>query len=352
MVVVGKSSVALLSWTASQGIETTLELAQRADGRCMSCTGDIAAGDDLLRVPLRACITGDTLESLAERLAYERDLGAASRYAPYIEALPTLDGGDGRPALRQLPRFWDPSRLETVADGGQLAAKLKRDECKDADPWALACVDSRANFLGSESYSMTPLLDMINHDGSLPTRARLDKDKGFSGAGDVLYLSSGSFYSKGDEAFISYGQLSNLETLSDYGFVAENNLCNSEFVGINMMRREPFSATILADGAVDAGAKATLRYYLANEEELDVASSSGTRGPGLAALARPLSDRNELDVHSFLASTLAEAADEATAGAAAAGDDDGLVGAYLRERAKLLQRAIQRIVTKYPDLEY
>ena len=131
MVVVGKSSVALLSWTASQGIETTLELAQRADGRYMSCTGDIAAGDDLLRVPLRACITGDTLESLAERLAYERDLGAASRYAPYIEALPTLDGGDGRPALRQLPRFWDPSRLETVADGGQLAAKLKRDECKD-----------------------------------------------------------------------------------------------------------------------------------------------------------------------------------------------------------------------------
>lgn len=168
----------------------------------------------------------------------------------------------------------------------------------------------------------------------------------------MLYLSSGSFYSKGDEAFISYGQLSNLETLSDYGFVAENNLCNSESVGINMMRREPFSATILADGAVDAGAKATLRYYLANEEELEATSSSGTRGPGLAALARPLSDRNELDVHSFLASMLAEAADEATAGAAAAGDDDGLVGAYLRERAKLLQRAIQRIVTKYPDLEY
>jgi hypothetical protein len=31
------------------------------------------------------------------------------------------------------------------------------------DPWALACVDSRANFLG-ERYSMTPILDMVrNH---------------------------------------------------------------------------------------------------------------------------------------------------------------------------------------------
>mmetsp|Transcript_26289 Transcript_26289/g.55899 ORF Transcript_26289/g.55899 Transcript_26289/m.55899 type:complete len:352 (-) Transcript_26289:881-1936(-) len=351
MVAVGKSSSIFLGWTASQGIETPLELAQRADGRYMTCKEEISAGDDVLRIPLSACITANTLESLAERLAYERDLGSKSKYAPYINVLPTLEGDDERPSLLSLPRFWDSKRLEKVTDGGLLEAKMKNDERKDIDPWALACVDSRANFLGGERYSMTPILDMISHDGSVPTRARVSEDKGFAGSGDILCLSSGSPYSKGEEAFISYGNLANIDTLSDYGFVTENNPCNSESVGVQMMRREPLSVTVFADGSVDSGAKATLRYYLANEEELEIFSSLDTKGSGLGILARPLSDRNELDVQSFIASTLDEATYDAKSGAAEAADD-GLVSLYLNERARLLDRAIQRIKTKYPDLEY
>lgn len=118
-----------------------------------------------------------------------------------------------------------------------------------------------------------------------------------------------------------------------------------------MMRRPPSSITVYADGSVDSGAKATLRYYLANEEELEIFSSLETQGSGLGILAKPLSDRNELDVQSFIASYLDEATYDAKSGAAAA-EGDQIVSLYLNERAKLFDLAIQRIKAKYPDLEY
>ena len=72
----------------------------------------------------------------------------------------------------------------------------------------------------------------------------MDKNKGFAGEGDVLYLTSGKSYHKGDEALISYGNLNNLDTLADYGLVLQNNPCNVESVTVRMMRREPFQGKI------------------------------------------------------------------------------------------------------------
>lgn len=217
--------------------------------------------------------------------------------------------------------------------------------------YSLACVDSRANFLGqSGRFSMTPVLDMINHDSSVPTKARINKDKGFSEFGDVLCLESGRSYAKGDECFISYGNLNNLDTLVDYGFVTEGNPCNCESINVQMIGRESISITVYADGSVDNGAKANLRYVMANEEELEIFSSI-EKGAGLGVLTKPLSDRNELDVQSFIASTLDEAAYDAREGAIAAGEDT-LVKVYLEERAKLLDLSVQRIKAKYKDLEY
>lgn len=62
MVALGKASNAFLAWSASQGIETTLNLAERADGRFVTCSQDINAGQDLLSCPLSACIVADSLE--------------------------------------------------------------------------------------------------------------------------------------------------------------------------------------------------------------------------------------------------------------------------------------------------
>jgi hypothetical protein len=192
----------------------------------------------------------------------------------------------------------------------------------------------------------------INHDSSVPTRARVDKDDDgpTSGSGGVLCLTSGRSYSRGEEVFISYGKLTNLDTLVDYGFVTENNPCNSESISIQMIRKPPFTLTVLPDGLVDSGSKATLRWYLANEEEMEIFSSL-EKGSGLGVLAKPVSERNELDVQSFIASTLDGALFDAKAGAAEAGNDD-LVRRYLNERSKLLNEGIQKIRLKYPNLEY
>ncbi len=178
----------------------------------------------------------------------------------------------------------------------------------------------------------------------------MKEDKGFSGLGDVLCLSSGRSYSQGEEAFISYGNLSNLDTLADYGFVTKNNPCNSESINIQLMRKSPFAVTVMADGSIDSGAKATLRWYFADKEELEIFSSL-EKGSGLGILAKPLSERNELDVQSFIASTLDEAAYDADAGASEEGNDE-IVRLYLTERSKLLNSGIHRIKAKYPDLEF
>lgn len=62
MVALGKASNAFLTWAASQGIETPLDLAERADGRYVTCSQDVRAGQDLLSCPLSACIVADSLE--------------------------------------------------------------------------------------------------------------------------------------------------------------------------------------------------------------------------------------------------------------------------------------------------
>jgi len=337
-----------LGWAVSQGIETPLNLSHRAGfGRYTTCRVEhISPNDDILRIPISACIKSDTLESLAERLSYERNKEAASIWAPYINVLPKLD--DFRSTL---PRFWDTKRLETITDGGQLEARMIKDDRKGIDPWALACVDSRANYLG-ENYAMTPMLDMISHDGSVSTRAKVKEEPGLSsvGQGGLLCLTSGRSYFHGEEVYISYGNLSNLDTLADYGFVTKDNPCNSETINIQMMRKPPFTITINADGTIDQGAEATLRWYFANEDELSIFTSL-ENGSGLGILSKPLSARNELDVQSFIASTLDEAAYNANSGAAEI-RDDATVRLYLSERSNLLYSGIEKIKAKYPDMEY
>ncbi|KAK1745046.1 40S ribosomal protein S30 [Skeletonema marinoi] len=243
----GKSTTQFLAWTASKGIETPLDLNERSDGsRYTTAKVDLDNTSDILQIPISACITSDSLDGLAERLAYERKLESKSEFAPtWIEG----------------------------ADSGQLERRMMNDERKDLDQWALACVDSRANFLGDGRYAMTPYLDMVNHDASIQTRARIEEDKGFAGSGDILQLQSGKNYAKGSEVFISYGNLSNLDTLVDYGFVSDTNPCNVETIAVRMMGQQPFTLTVYPDGSVDAGSKATLRYNLATPEELEIFST-------------------------------------------------------------------------------
>mmetsp|Transcript_8880 Transcript_8880/g.19078 ORF Transcript_8880/g.19078 Transcript_8880/m.19078 type:complete len:346 (-) Transcript_8880:7-1044(-) len=337
---------AYVGWTVAQGIQSPLQLRSTQDGQYRYATASqpIAPNDTILRVPLASCLTAENLEALAERLKYERDAGARSKFEPYIKMLPSFE------QLKVLPRFWDDNLVATVTDGGQLESRIIRDKNDILDPWALACVDSRANFM-QDCYSLTPFLDMINHDASLQTKARVEKNRGFASTeGDVLCLQSSTYYKEGEECFISYGDLSNLDALCDYGFLTEDNPCNKESIQVRLIGSEPFSINVLADGSVDAGSKSILRYKLATESELE-AFSSFDEGNGLGLLSKPLSERNELDVQSFIASTIDEARYDAHEGASAV-TDNSLISLYLGERSKLLQLAIDRIKMQFPDLEY
>ena len=150
-----KSLDAYVDWTAQSGIQSPLGLRSTRDGqyRYTTASRPIAPGDTILRVPISSCLTAENLEALAERLKYESDAGARSKFELYINMLPSFE------ELRVLPRFWEGNLVETVTDGGQLESRIRRDKNDNLDPWALACVDSRANFL-QDCYSMTPFLDM------------------------------------------------------------------------------------------------------------------------------------------------------------------------------------------------
>ena len=150
-----KSLDAYVGWTVAQGIQTPLELRSTRDGQYRYATASqpIAPEDTILRVPLASCLTAENLEALAERLKYESDAGARSKFEPYINMLPSFE------QLHVLPRFWEGNLVETVTDGGQLESRIRRDKNDNLDPWALACVDSRANFI-QDGFSMTPFLDM------------------------------------------------------------------------------------------------------------------------------------------------------------------------------------------------
>eukprot|EP00978_Attheya_sp_CCMP212_P000694 scaffold1386_cov55-Attheya_sp.AAC.5 len=361
--IVSTAKAAFLSWCAAQGVSKPLELQwedtngiNKAPYRYMTCDADVSPGDDILRVPLKACLQADTLEALAERLAHERSLGPNSDYAPYLDVLPTVEDG-----LENLPRFWSSGRLDSVTDGGLLLKRLASDERKDLDPWALACVDSRANYVktkeGKDTYAMTPMLDMFNHDGIVSTKARVSVEEEDM---DVLSLQVNAPFSKGSQVYISYGDLSNLDTLCDYGFISSDsdtpNPCNYESLNVQLIRRPPFQVTVFLDGSVDVASLANLRSYLADAEDLKILvddNGDANASMGLGAFSKPLSERNELDVQSFLASTLDEAIEMARSGAETAeGAGDLLVANYLSQRATLLDKGLERIKQNCPGLEF
>jgi hypothetical protein len=338
-----------LSWCVSHGISTPLEVKVRpSDGyRYTVIKGDTGRNGDkvnvnLLQCPLDACITASSSTELADRLSFEASLGAASKYAPYIDTLPYQS------AFRNLPRFWSPERLElvAVADGGFLQRSVAADQPRVSsvsDPWALACVDSRANFLPDMSYSMTPILDLINHDSTVKTSARVTEGDLFLDVATESIVDEpaifGLFRSE-PEVRMSYGQLTNLQTLLNYGFVQPENPFNTESILVNVVRQPPCMAEVRSDGTIEPISLGMLRRYLATSEELETAPSVP-----LVLLSR----RNEVEVYALIACFLEESIYEAKRGVDAS-KDDSLVLNYLVGRVHTLQKGLARIQQEYPDV--
>lgn len=325
---------------------------------------------NLLRIPVKACITAHDSESLVDRLRFETSLGPSSEYHPYIETIPKLE------TFHTMPRFWSTERLESVTDGGQLERALEMDSLRYRyqDPWALACVDSRSHFLPyGDGYSLTPVLDMINHDSSVKTSLRIDdrgnnqnqimcldvndprsmtlKQKSFlssksSSWWDSLLRSDETNLAQNSEAeiCISYGDFTNLHTLLNYGFIVTENSHNVETVSIRLIHRQaPVIIVVKSNGSIEEDGLGQLRSALAStEERQDIIKPRLEQGPRI-----PLgfvSRRNEEDVMALVEGELEVAVEQAIEGLRNCRHDE-LVTLYLSERIKPLQKALERIQT-------
>ncbi len=344
------------------------------DNPNFSLTSSPTITGNILQIPLRACIIAETPELLSDKLAKEKALGEKSYYAPYINVLPSLlpvqldddnDNNNDREddvqesPLNSLPRFWNDERKDLVysADGGQMEKRLILDERKGVDDWAYACVSSRANYVLGHGFAMTPILDMINHDSSISTSAKIvassaadnnydeEDSDGVVGGEESLHLFINDSFSIGDEVFISYGDLTNLDTLCNYGFVSENNQCNKENVDILLMGSAPVQVSIDAkDGSIDQTSLSILRSSICVVPF--VVDGGGNND-------NDNDDAMDEEVYSLIASFVDEAiynANEGAEKAMAKGDD--LVTTYLRCRVDTLQKGLENIKEKFPHIEF
>ena len=382
-----------VSWCVAQGVISPLELCGESSSyRSMKYNFDLDSNSiqpnsssftlttptsitgNILQVPLKSCIIAPTPELLSDKLAYEKSLGDESFYAPYINVLPSslqnqeekgnnecsCSSTTSSTTLNSLPRFWNEERIEFVSsyDGYQMERRLKQDERKNVDPWAYACVSSRANYVLGYGYAMTPMLDMINHDSSVPTSAKIvslnndssmsrgdnhdDGDDDNEKEEEALHLFIDETYAIGDEVFISYGDLTNLDTLCNYGFVSETNECNKETVDVLLMgMNAPVQLCVSdKDGSIDNMSLSILR------SSFSVPPSSGGGGGDGEDI-----DLLDEEVYSLIGSFVDGAIYDANEGIEKAlekGDD--LVKTYLQCRAKTLQKGLESIKEKFPDI--
>ena len=244
--------------------------------------------------------------------------------------------------------------------------KLRFDQVDDQ--LALACVDSRSNFLPDNTYAMTPMLDMFNHNSRVKTSARVDgasrfllevdsdsifassekeqdwKDQlfgGFFGGGD-------SAYKPGKEVFVSYGDFDNMETLCNYGFVAEDNVSNIESFRVRMMGKAPIGLVVdqncSLDNVYNQFSLTDLRVNLATQSEME------SLPPDYDGTSK-MSDRNELEVFALIAGELEEALYDAKAGAQEAETmGDSLVASYLKGRQSTLEAGRDWVKEKFPEV--
>jgi len=365
-----------LAWCDSKGISTPLQLVSDGNYRSMripstgtaqTLVDQSTASKGLMnavQVPLDACIIGKDLPTLVEKLKYEQSLGDASSYAPWLNLFPTLDD------FKDMPRFWNQDRLDFVKkfDGGQLEARLEIDQAridKCDDPLALATVDSRTNYLPDETYSLTPMLDMFNHDATYKTSARVDEEKTLmldvssdsilasAAANSVDWKDQVFGFFKGDdkikqgnEVFISYGEFDNVELLSNYGFCSVENTSNIEQFRVRSlgMGTKPTLLVVDNKGTIDnifnTMSLDSLRMSLASPSELEEYDGVGT-----------ISDGNEEEMYALIAGELEEAVYDAKAGAAEAEvRGDLLVSMYLQGRKRTLESGLKGLKEEYPDL--
>lgn len=260
--------------------ETRDEITNESSGRGLLARRDIKEGDDLLRIPLKLCITLRTARkalgkdalpdgtneylAMACQLIHEKFvMGEKSFWHPYIAILPEVTEVN--------PTFtWNDDDLNFLTGSPVIAAtkslqmKLRREyndllgdpinglvaKFPDRFPvdnftyenwlWAFTMLFSRAIRLRSlqqgETLALVPYADLINHSpfSQAYIDARQSGDWLFKSGEEEIILFADRSYRRMDQVYISYGPKSNAELLLLYGFAVERNPYNSVDVTVSL----------------------------------------------------------------------------------------------------------------------
>ena len=275
--------------------ETKDEITNESSGRGLLARRDINDGDELLKIPMKICITRSSAykalgkdalgEGINEYLAIACQLihekyvmGDKSFYSGYLGVLPEVEEVN--------PTFtWSDEDLAFLEGSPVIAAtkslqmKLRREydallggedgliaKYPDRFPaehftyenwiWAFTMLFSRAirlrNLKQGETLALVPYADLINHSpfSQAYIDAREAGDWIFKNGEEEVILYADRGYRRMEQIYISYGQKSNAELLLLYGFAVERNPFNSVDVTVSINPRTASFVQELNDDSI------------------------------------------------------------------------------------------------------
>jgi hypothetical protein len=277
--------------------ETKDEITNESSGRGLLARRDVNDGDELLKIPMKLCITKASARQALGHDALPADLNEflaiacqlihekfiqrdTSFYKAYMDILPTVDEVN--------PTFtWSDEDLSfllgspVVAATKSLQMKLVREYdallghpqtglmkrfptrfpaehfTRDNWTWAFCMLFSRAIRLRGlqqgETLALVPYADLINHSpfSQAYVDARESGDWIFKDGEEEVILYADRGYRRMEQVYISYGPKSNAELLLLYGFAVERNPFNSVDVTVSINPRT--SAFLFAGKDVNMG---------------------------------------------------------------------------------------------------
>ena len=135
--------------------------------------------------------------------------------------------------------------------------------------------------------------------------------------------------------------------------MSKDNPCNKEFIDVRIIRKAPVQVTIDQSGILDSGSLALLRSYLTSEEDVFARLLEDSSLTTTTVYAKKISDSNEEELYSFIASFLDEAIYSGRSGLEwSRQNGDDLLERYFCERLCVLEKGMEKINQKFPELMY
>ncbi|XP_064598360.1 SET domain-containing protein 4-like [Liolophura sinensis] len=229
-------------------------------GRGLMTTVSLSPGNKIISLPIEALVTTETVlastagqfikryrpkltaqEALCVFLMYERHLGKASEWMPYINLLPesfSTPGYFSESELLSLPQNAKEKTREHLKTLDKSYKNVRHFfyECwEEMQPflsrsdflWSWYAVNTRSVYLElppsshlqaqDQCMALAPVLDLLNHSPYTQVKAGLNKSKSH------FEIITYGCYKPYEQVFIAYGAHDNVKLFSEYGFTVPRN---------------------------------------------------------------------------------------------------------------------------------